>query len=64
MCIKQSLWALNRFPYTFCHRLSLKNIRRGYAQQKEISSLTQHQQVGGRLIKVENWDNKNCKGHT
>ena len=32
--------------------------------RKGLVTLTQHQQVGGRLIKVENWDNKNCKGHT
>ena len=31
---------------------------------KGLVNLTQHQQVGLRLIKVENWDNKNYKGHT
>ena len=37
VCIKQSLWMLNRFPYTFCHQLTLKSIRQGYAQHKGIS---------------------------
>ena len=31
---------------------------------KELVTLTQHQQVGWRLTKVENWDNKNYKGNT
>ena len=28
---------------------------------KGLVTLTEHQQVGQRLIKVEKWDNKNCK---
>ena len=31
---------------------------------KGLVALTEHQQVGWRLIKVENWDNKNYKRNT
>ena len=31
---------------------------------KDLVALTEHQQVGWRLITVENWDNKNYKRHT
>ena len=31
---------------------------------KGLVTLIIHQQVGRRLVKVENWDNKNYKGHT
>ena len=30
---------------------------------KDVVVLTEHQQVAWRLIKVENWDNKNYKRH-
>ena len=30
---------------------------------KDLVALTEHQLVGQRLIKVENWDNKNYKRH-
>ena len=31
---------------------------------EDLVSLTEHQLVGWKLIKVENWDNKNYKRHT
>ena len=42
------------FPYIFCDQLTLKNIHntRGFV------ALTEWQQVGWRLIKVGNYDNK------
>ena len=47
----------------FCHYLTLKNTRRGYAQDKGFSRFNWYQQVGWWLIKIENWDNKNYKRH-
>ena len=32
--------------------------------RKGLVALIEHQQVSWRLIKVENWDNKNDKRHT
>ena len=31
---------------------------------EDLGALTEHQLVGWKLIKVENWDNKNYKTHT
>ena len=31
--------------------------------RKGLAALTEHQQVSWRLLKVENWDNKNYKRH-
>ena len=31
------------FPYIFCYQLTLKNFSRGFAQQKSLVALTEHQ---------------------
>ena len=52
------------FPYIFWYQLTLKNISWGYTQHKGFSPLTEYQQVGWKLIKEENLDNKNYKRYT
>ena len=55
-------WKLQGTMYfTICH---LYKKYWGYAQHKGLVALTEYQQVGWRLIKEENCDNKNYKRHT
>ena len=46
-----------------CHHLTLKISDEDMLNTRGLVPLTDHQKVGWRLIKVENWDNKNYKRH-
>ena len=44
-------------PLFILPSVNTKKIRQGYAQHKGFGCFDWYQQVGWRLIKVDNWDN-------
>ena len=57
-CLIYNLLIANVFRNIFWYQLILKNISGRYAQQKKgLVVLTENEQMGWRLIKVENCDN-------
>ena len=56
-------WFVHHFPYMFWHQLTLISDE-DMLNTKGLVGLTEHEKVGWRWSKVENWDNKIYKRQT